>query len=351
MHQHFENIKLEAIGSVVPNNAVSNDFFSELLSAKERSFFEKTVGIKNRYWADKNVTASDLGVEAFKVLEDNLTGFDKNCVDAIIFLSQTPDYLIPFTSNILQNKLGLRKDILCIDINAGCAGFIQGLSTAYSLASTLKEGKKVLLIIAETLSKIISIKDRTTSMLFGDGASAMLISKTDISNPTDFNFFSDGENFDSIIIPDGGYRNMTCPKSLEEYTTSEGVTKTRVNLEMNGKKVFDFTLREVAPSINQLIDSSSIERESIDNYLFHQSNLFIIKQITNLLEIDKLKVLTNIEEFGNTSGVSIPLLITGNSEKLSLNGKSLMAGYGSGLNWGNCYTDLSLTKIFKTKYV
>ncbi|ALR31082.1 hypothetical protein ATE47_11340 [Chryseobacterium sp. IHB B 17019] len=351
MHQHFENIQLEAIGSVVPNNAVSNDFFSELLSAKELSFFEKTVGIKNRYWADKNVTASDLGVEAFKVLEDNLIGFDKNCVDVIIFLSQTPDYLIPFTSNILQNKLGLRKDILCIDINAGCAGFIQGLSTAYSLASTLKEGKKVLLIIAETLSKIISIKDRTTSMLFGDGASAMLISKTEISNPTDFNFFSDGENFDSIIIPDGGYRNMTCHKSLEEYTTSEGAIKTRMNLEMNGKKVFDFTLREVAPSINQLIDSSSIERESIDNYLFHQSNLFIIKQITNLLEIDKLKVLTNIEEFGNTSGVSIPLLITGNSEKLSLNGKSLMAGYGSGLNWGNCYIDLSLTKIFKTKYV
>jgi 3-oxoacyl-[acyl-carrier-protein] synthase-3 len=144
---------------------------------------------------------------------------------------------------------------------------------------------------------------------------------------------------------------MTCHKSLEEYTTSEGAIKTRMNLEMNGKKVFDFTLREVAPSINQLIDSSSIERESIDNYLFHQSNLFIIKQITNLLEIDKLKVLTNIEEFGNTSGVSIPLLITGNSEKLSLNGKSLMAGYGSGLNWGNCYIDLSLTKIFKTKYV
>lgn len=175
MYQVFNGIAIEGLASCVPKNIVKNEFFSELLSEKEIRMFEKTVGITERRWANENITASDLGFKAASELfADN--SFDKKDIKCIIFVSQTSDFKIPFTSNILQDRLGLSKDILCLDINAGCAGFIQGMSTAYALANSMEDGK-VLFIVAETLSKILSHKDRSTSMLFGDAASALIISK------------------------------------------------------------------------------------------------------------------------------------------------------------------------------
>lgn len=342
MFQKFEGVKIDAIAACVPKNTVKNDHFDYLLGSKELRMFAKTTGIKERRYADEGVTAGDLGFIAAKKLIDNVDS--KEEIKALIFLSQTSDYKIPFTSNILQDKLGLSKSILCFDINAGCAGFIQGLSVAYSIASNI-EGK-VLFVVSETLSKIISPFDRSTTMLFGDGGAAVIISyNKNIKSKSYFNFFSDGSNSDAIIIPDGGYRNKYSESSFEWKEDSLGNKKQGVHLKMDGQKVFDFTLREIPESINGLFDEFHLSKNDISFYLLHQSNKFIINQISSKLKIEKDKFLLNIDKFGNTSGVSIPLLLVDSKDKVNKNDNILLSGYGSGLNWGNSIIESSM-KIY-----
>lgn len=346
MNQEFSGVEIIAISGCVPKNTISNSMFENMLTPKEIKIFEKTVGIKERRWADKGITASDLAVIAVeKLFDDN--NINKQEIDCLIFLSQTPDYKIPFTSNILQEKLGLKKELLCLDINAGCAGFIQGLSTSFSIAKTLEKGRKVLFIVAETLSKILSEKDRSTTMLFGDGAAAILVENTEnLEVKSFFNFFSDGANSQAIKINDGGYRNETCINSFDTIVDENGNEKNKLQLEMDGPKVFDFTLREIAPSIEKLFDYAKINKDEMDYYLLHQSNQFIIKQIAAQLNVESEKMLLNINEFGNTSGVSIPLLICSNRDKFQQSSNLLLSGYGVGLNWGNC-----LVQNIKLKYI
>ncbi len=183
-------------------------------------------------------------------------------------------------------------------------------------------------------------------MLFGDGASAMILGKTDSNINTYINHFSDGANFDAIIIPDGGYRNCFTENSLTKETDSSNNKKSKIELSMDGPRVFDFTLREVAPSIIQLLDFNHLSVEYIDYLLLHQSNRFIIKQIASKLGVSEEKVLININKYGNTSGVTIPLLITDNYDKFKNVDSVLFSGYGSGLNWGNCLTSLKETSIY-----
>ena len=347
MIQNFQGVEIKAITSCVPKKIISNDFFEDLLTTKERRIFEKTTGIYQRRWAEDNVTASDLGFEAASLLLSE-NGIHEDEIDCLIFLSQTPDYQIPFTSNILQHRLGLNKEILCFDINAGCAGFIQGLSTSFSVAKTLPKGK-VLFIIAETLSKILSYKDRSTAMLFGDGAAAVLIENTENQNCTaSFNFFSDGSNADAIMIPDGGYRNIVSSGSLKPIGGENDIKRSKVNLAMDGPRVFDFTIREIAPKVKELISNQNVDINLIDYFLLHQSNQFIIKQIASQLDVPVEKMLINIDKFGNTSGVSIPLLMASNIEKISEAKKLVLSGYGSGLSWANCMLSMPNMKVFPT---
>lgn len=345
MFQEFQGVEIEAINACVPKRKIFNNSFGDFFSPKEYRVFEKTVGISERRWAELDVTASDLGYAAALDLI-NKHEVNREDIECLIFLSQTPDFKIPFTSNILQHKLELKKEILCLDINAGCAGFIQGLSTAFSIAKSLKKGK-VLFIVAETLSKILSTKDRSTAMLFGDAAAAVLIGSNELNqDKTYFNFFSDGGNADAIQIPDGGYRNGISKESLDVITDDLGNKKHNLHLTMNGPKVFDFTLREISKSIEELLDKVNVEKEDIDYYLLHQSNQFIIKQIAQQLKAEQEKMLLNINHFGNTSGVSIPLLMCSSKTLLNDSQNVLMSGYGSGLNWGNLLINISKTKIF-----
>lgn len=342
MYQEFDGVTITALAACVPKNRVANTTFENLLTPKELRVFEKTVGILERRWAEDGVTASDLGYAAAMNLFDHFP-VDKEEIGCLIFVSQTPDYKIPFTSNILQERLGLRREMLCLDINAGCAGFIQGLSTAFAMAKSQKG--KVLFIVAETLSKILSPKDRATTMLFGDGAAAVLVERTDAESKSFFNFFSDGANADAIKIPDGGYRSAVNAESLTYIEDENTNLRNGLNLTMDGPKVFDFTLREIAKGIEELLQQARLEKEAVDYFLLHQSNHFIIKQIASQLGVPADKMLVNISEFGNTSGVSIPLVISGHAEQISTSGKLVFSGYGSGLNWGNAVITMSEARI------
>jgi len=344
MYSSFEDIGIIGISTTVPSSIVDNSSFIHILSDKEIRKFEKTVGIKERRWASSGVTSSDLGQQAANRLIEQL-GVNRSDIGAVLFLSQTPDFIIPFSSNILQDKLNIPQNSLCLDINAGCAGFIQGLFNAFSIVNTLPKGKMVLLVVAETLSKILSMKDKSTSMLFGDGAAAILVVKLDVSSTTYFNFFSDGSHYQSIMIPDGGFRNSVSFKSFETKVDDKNNEKTALKLHMNGQAVFDFTLREVAVGIKNLVEDISMQLSAIDYFILHQSNHYIIKQIAAQLNVSEEKMLTNIQFYGNTSGVSIPLAISDFNKELSQSSTIMLSGYGSGLNWGNCIINLSKTNI------
>lgn len=346
MRQDFKGIEITAIATSVPKRTVTNETFGELLSPKELRLFEKTVGILERRWVNPGVTASDLAFAACEALFQKYPSA-KDEIDCLIFLSQSPDYKIPFTSNILQHKLGLKRQMLCLDLNAGCAGFVQGLGTAYALSKTAKG--KTLFIAAETMSQMLSPKDRATTMLFGDGAAAILIENTGNENAVShFNFYTDGGNADAIIIPDGGYRNPVSEASFEPVTDEKQNVKTRLNLSMDGARVFDFTLREITPSVKSLLDEVGKTKDDIDYYLLHQSNRFIIGQIATQLGEPLEKLLLNIEKFGNTSSVSIPLLMASHRDKLSASNSIVCCGYGVGLNWANAILDHTKIDILET---
>jgi 3-oxoacyl-[acyl-carrier-protein] synthase III len=334
----INNIQIESISAVVPKNRVKNDSISHLFSSKDLRRFEKTTKIVERRHVIDDTTASDLGFIAAEKIISNLKS--KEEVGTLLWLSQTSDFIIPFSSNILQDRLGLSNDTFCLDISAGCAGFVQGLYAAFSFAQN--SDKKVLLVIGETLSKILSKNDRSTTPLFGDGSAAVLIGKSNYESNSFFSFGSDGSGFKSISIPDGGFRNPFNNKSNINSTDENGNSKNRLNLNMDGPAVFDFTMREIPVSISNFMKNLNVKTDDIDFFAFHQSNAFIIKQIANKLNIKSEKILMNISDFGNTSGVSIPLMLVTEKDKLINNSsKIIFSGYGSGLTWGNCLLKLS----------
>ncbi len=343
----ISGVAIKGICSAVPKKVVKTDAVNSVFSEKELRKFIKTTGIKERRFVEDDVCASDLGFYAANKLIEDLD-IDKNSINAIVFLSQTPDYKIPFTSNILQEKLGLSTEIFTYDINAGCAGYISGLAFCMSLAK-MDNIDKVLLITAETMSKILSKKDRSTSLMFGDGAAATLIEKDKSAAPVFISLNSDGKGSSVIQIPDGGCRNPISTQSLDNQEYEDGSIRNNTQLMMNGGEVFDFTMRVVAKNIAETLDFSGFRKGEMSSYVLHQSNKFIINLIGNELGLDKERLVINIDRFGNTSSVSIPLAITsdlkGEIEQTDKN--LLLSGYGAGLTYGSAIINCKKLEYLK----
>ena len=344
----FKNIGIKSISACVPKNIEETMQYPFLFSEKDKKKVVKATGIKERRVAEENITASDLGFNAASVILEE-SDLNKQDIQCLIFISQTPDYRIPFTANILQHRLGLPNSCTCIDINAGCSGFVTGLQTAYSIQNSLDNGN-VLLVIAETMSKILSPKDRATSLLFGDGASAILLEKKDNLNLSYFSSYSDGKYHDVLIMPDSGFRNPPNTSSFEMHQFDHGSERNNMHLYMDGAAVFDFTMREVMPAVTELNKKAGKAINDIDFYIFHQSNKFIINQFGNQLDIPKEKLVQNIERFGNTSGVTIPLAIVTELYNKAL-GTIHVSGYGAGLSWGNAILNIGNAIIHPLKEI
>lgn len=330
------NVNISGIVSCVPKNTYSILEYPNFFSEKEKKKFVKSTGIKERRIADNSITASDLCfIAADKLL--NEMNIDRHSINAVIFLSQTPDYDIPMTSTILQYRLNLPKTTAAFDLNVGCSGFVYGLSVAFAYASQCGMDR-VLFLIGETLSKILSAQDKSTTLLFGDGASAILVEKNTDFPQAYFSLNSDGSGEDAIKIPYGGYRNKVTWEVLQDTVFDDGSLRNGLNLTMNGADVFDFTVREIVDDILSLLMYSKTDISEIDYFIFHQSNQFIIDFFVRKLGVAVDKVPTNIDRFGNTSGVSIPLVLTTEAEKMNLAlkpHKILCSGYGAGLSWGS----------------
>lgn len=342
------NFSLRALSACVPKKEFSNMDY-DLIPMKERETLIKMTGVEKRRIGRVGMTTSDLCLHAAEKLFAE-TGWDRASIDVLIFVSQSRDYLIPCTSIILQDKLGLPKTSLAFDIPLGCSGFIYGISVMGSLLSsgTLKRG---ILMSGDISTVNCSYKDKSTFPLFGDAGSVAFFEYDPQASPVHFNLQSDGSGWEAISIPEGGMRNFASKESFDYHDIEEGVSRNSVQLTLNGIDVFNFSLREVAPNINELLSSLSLTLEKFDFCVFHQANLLMNESIRKKLRLPKEKVPYTLQKYGNTSSASIPLTMVSElrndlkEKELSL----LLCGFGVGLSWGTAL--LNTSKIICTEVI
>ena len=336
----FNNVGISGISAAVPKNVIDN-YQHDLYFPKEdiKEVVDK-IGVKERRFADKDTCSSDL---CFAAAENLIEGMNINReeIDLLIFISQTPDYRMPATSIILQDRLKLSRSAIAFDISLGCSAFLYGLSIAYSMISS-GAVKKALILDGETRSKVYSQKDRKTGFLFGDGGVAALIESNEKLGKSWFSLNSDGERSSLIMIPAGGYRNMSSAETVKEKIVDEyGNIRSDEQAYMNGADVFNFVIREVPKDFKRIIEYSNTDVSSIDHFVFHQANKYINGFIAKKLKLPPEKIPSTIEKFGNTSSVSIPITIVSElKDKLSGHSRLMLSGFGVGLSWGTVILDV-----------
>lgn len=336
----FKNVGISGLTAAVPGQVIDNYSHDQFFTRDEIREVVDKIGVKQRRFAGPDVCSSDL---CFAAAEELINGMsiDRREIDLLIFISQTPDYRMPATSVLLQERLGLHSGTITLDINLGCSAFIYGLTVAYSMI--IAGGvRKVLLLDGETRSKVYSQKDRKTAFLFGDAGVAALIQRDDRFGDSWFSLNSDGSRADLIKVPAGGYRKMSSAETVSERIVDEyGNIRSEEHGYMNGADVFNFVIREVPRDFEKLIGYSGVDVNTIDYFVFHQANSYINNYLAKKLKLPEEKIPSTIEKFGNTSSVSIPLTIVSELiDLLSGHRRILMSGFGVGLTWGTGIVEL-----------
>jgi len=339
-----EHIAVDGIAACVPKNVVKSTDFP-FATDFERETFVKGTGVEELRMATDGVCASDLCFEAGEKLLDDLK-INRDEVKILLFVSQSPDYFLPATAIILQQRLQLSKNCMAFDVGLGCSGYVYGLSVAANLLQNMQDGK-ALLLVGDHSTFSSNPKDKSTRPLFGDAGTATLLSKKMTADPIFFNLQSDGSGYESIIIRGGGTRKPYRACSLENREVEPGIWRNDLSLEMDGVEVFNFALREVKKNILDTIEFAQKKSSELDYFVLHQANKFMNETVRKKMKIEPEKVPYSIQKFGNTSSASIPLtMVTQLAQKLeneSLN--LLLCGFGVGFSWGSAYLSTSKVKI------
>lgn len=328
--------KVCGIAATVPKTKESNRDY-QLFSDSERSMFMKTTGIEERHVAIHGETTGDLCVNSAEVLIKAL-GWNKDEIDLLVFVSQSPDHFLPATSIITQDRLGLKKSTAAFDINLGCSGYVYGLSVVLSMMAT-GGFRKALLLVGDISTAALNRKDKSTWPLFGDCGTATAL-EYNRDYEMHFNLQSDGSGKDAIIIPHGGIRNPITAESLVEKEYEPGVTRHLRNLWLNGLDVFNFSVREAPSNVNELLSISGKSTENVDLLVMHQANMLMNETIRKKLKFPAEKTPYTLKQYGNTSSASIPLTIVDRlSVETNTHHNLLLAAFGVGLSWGSCYLE------------
>lgn len=327
------NIQIRGMSACVPateERCDSYPYFDEKASLN----FTKKTGIECRRKAAPEICSSDLCITAAERLLADL-GWAKDEISVLVFVTQTPDYTVPATSPLIQEKLGLHKDCFAMDISLGCSGWVYALNTICSvLAHGLEPNRKALLLAGDTPLKFCDIQDKGTYPLFGDAGTATAIEFNEDVEPIFFNMSTDGSGYKAIIIPEGGYR---APVSLSSFAQEDG--RSPLKLHLDGMDVFSFGISRAPESVDDLLAKFSIDKTTVDYFLFHQANSYMNGTIVKKIGIDKCKVPMSLHDFGNTSCASIPLtMVTQIGDDLKNRALRMCAcGFGVGLSWGSCF--------------
>lgn len=330
----LKNSKIAGICCALPDNRLSvYDIGTQYFERSDIEKVVKSVGLEYIYKAKPNQTTSDLALDACNNLIDGI-GWDRNVIDGLILVTQTPDYILPSTANILQDKLKLPKGCVPLQVNLGCSGYVYGLWLASELISN-NTCRKVIVVAGDTMSKTTSNKDKSV-MMISDCVSATAVEHVEDCDESIYSLYSDGSGAENLIIKDGGFRNPVSENSYVLIEDEDGNCRTNMNLFMDGMAIFLFAIGEVSETLNKFISDFNINIDDVDGILFHQANRYLISMLAKNANIPLNKVPINIEKFGNTSGASIPLLIcdTWRNDLMKKDLNVVMAGFGVGLSWG-----------------
>lgn len=341
----YNDFRISGIAASVPPKVRETKEFIKDLGAEGVDKFIKTVGIQQGHICDENMTTADLCCHAANNLIDKLN-INREEVDALIFVSQTPDYIAPSTACIMQSRLGLSMNCLAYDINLACSGFVYGISAALNYLANGKI-RNVLLLCGDTVSKHCSPNDRGLTMLSTDAGTAILLEKSTESKSTaSFLLRTIGSGYRSLIVPYGGYRHRM--GNTERTLRQEGVYRNDYDGFMNGADVFKFSISEVPKLIKDFFEENKFSNQSFERCFLHQANLFIIKNIAKRIGVDPGLLPISIDRYGNTGAATIPLTICdfySRDHYSCITEKIFVCGFGIGLSLGVGILDLENTII------
>jgi len=318
-------VGISGVGSYVPERIVTNHDLSKIVDTSDEWILART-GISERRILEEDMATSDMAtIAGKKALEDS--GLSPEDIDLIIVATVTADHAFPGTASIVQKKLGSTK-AAAFDINAGCSGFLYGLITGESFIKS-RTYERILVIGAETLSRIIDWKDRNTCILFGDGAGACVLEKTEEGyGILSSELGSDGTNGEVLILPAGGSK---LPASLDTI-------ENRLHfIEMEGKEVFKFAVRIMEKTSINVLEKANLELKDLDFLVPHQANIRIIDMAAKKLKLEKNKICVNLNKYGNMSSASIPVALDESikDKRIKRGDNILLVAFGAGLTWAS----------------
>lgn len=316
----YNNISIEGIHAVVPEKVIDNYVLAEQENDRKLKRLIKLIGVKRRHIVSDSQTITDLACISAERLIEKLQ-WDRNDIQILIYVTQTPEFESPSTAMLIQKKLCIGTDCLAFDINLGCSGYTTGLQVAASLLANCKEGAKALLLTAD--GAFLDRKEPHDAMLFGEAAAATALEKKENAADMYFTQHSDGRRYDVLL------------------------RKANENVYMDGEAVLEFTMSDVAQSIKGFRDLYKLEEDAIDYYVWHQAQQFLLQNLAIECNVPFEKLLISLQEYGNTSCASLPLTICANLQQFADREwiRFHLCGFGVGLAWGNAYITVNVKSI------
>jgi 3-oxoacyl-[acyl-carrier-protein] synthase-3 len=324
--------KIKAISYYLPERVLDNKKINEDFPEWSIDKISSKTGIYERHISGEDEFTSDMAVTVSKKLFDE-HNISPNDIDFVLLCTQSPDYFLPTTACLVQNRLNIPTTAGALDFNLGCSGYIYGLAIAKGLISA-NIAKNVLLITSESYTKFIHPKDKSNRTIFGDGASATLISTEGFAEILDFELGTDGSGAENLIVKNGAIRHP----NLDGVDISDEFNNIKNDncLFMNGSEIFSFTSASIPPLINKTLEKNKLYIEDINLFILHQANKFILNNLRKKLNISEDNFYIFLENCGNTVSSTIPIAITEAKKENKLNGNVLLCGFGVGYSWGSC---------------
>lgn len=321
---------IKAISYYLPEEVLRNEQLVEEFPEWTVEKVAAKVGVVERHVAAADETAADMGVlAAEKLFAEH--GINRQEIDFVLLCTQSPDYYLPTSACLIQQKLGLRTTTGALDYNLGCSGFVYGLSLGKGLIAG-GIARNVLLLTSETYTKHIHPQDKGNRTIFGDAAAATLISTEGFASIGHFSLGTDGRGAENLIVRNGGLRNRGFKNDAS--TDESGNLHSSDHLYMNGSEIFNFTSEAVPGLVNQVLEKNGLTQDAIGLFVFHQANKYMMNYLRKLIDIDAEKFYYCLEKVGNTVSSTIPIALYEAQQEGRLSGKVLLAGFGVGYSWG-----------------
>ena len=331
------SIVLEQIAYALPERVLTNAELERQFPEWDLERVTDKSGVHARHIARADETAFDLALNAARGVLEN-AGVTAEELDGVVFCTQTPEYVMPSNAFLLHEALGMSRSALAFDYNLACSGYIYGLAIIQGLME-IGVARRVLLVTADTYSKLLNERDRSTRVLFGDGAAATLIGTAapdSVSRILDIALASSGRDHRSFYVPAGGHRMPRSPETEREEVDASGNVRTANDIHMNGFAVWKFIAQEVPKQIEEVLQRNALTIADVDLFVFHQASRMTLESLASALKLPPAKVFMNLHHIGNTVSASVPIALADaeRSGRLQRGDLVLLSGFGVGLSWG-----------------